>query len=268
MEYLIHLGQALSYVVIAMVILLSIYKITNLQSRTVALSLRQSGLFLGSAIALFGVIHGSSRGYLMDLQLTAGYGIFATLAIIASLFINNKLILPRMNNKNEILGNNLAVGISEFGTAVGTGLIMMGAMTGDGSLLTAVVFFLLGQVMLVFISYIYELITPYSVVDAVKNNNLSAGIMLGGVQIAMGVLLSHAVAGDFVDWSHDLTAFAISAVSGVVLIALIFNKFVDKIFLPNININEEIKEGSHEGDIILAAVVKISLAILASAVIL
>jgi len=268
MEYLISLGQALSYVIIAMVILLSINQVTKSNKQTMALSFRQGGLFLGSAFALYGVLHGYSRGYLEDLQLIAFYGVFSTLGIFLSLYINNKLILPRMNNGLEISKNNIAVGITEFGTALGTGLIMMGAMTGDGSFLTALVFFLLGQLMLVVISYVYELVTPYNVVDSIKNNNVSAGIMLGGVQIAMGVLLSHSVTGDFVNWGHDLTAFAISAVSGVILIALLFNKFIDKIFLPKIKVNEEVVEGTHEADIILAAIVKISLALLVSSVIL
>lgn len=268
MEYLINLGQALSYVVIAMVILLSINQLTKQKRQTLALSFRQGGLFLGSAFALYGILHGYSRGYFEDLQLIAFYGIFSTVGIFISLYINNKIILPRINNTLEINRNNIAVGLTEFGTTLGTGLIMMGAMTGDGSLLTAVVFFLLGQLMLVVISYIYELVTPYKIVEAIKNNNVSAGIMLGGVQIAMGVLLSHSVSGDFVNWNTDLIGFAISATSGVILIALLFNKFVDKIFLPNIKVNEEVAEGTHEADIVLAAIVKISLAILVSSVLL
>jgi uncharacterized membrane protein YjfL (UPF0719 family) len=268
MEYLINLGQAMSYVVIAMVILLSIYKVTSMETRTMALSLRQGGLFLGSALALYGVLHGSTRGYVVDLKLIVIYGVLSTLGVIVSLYINNKIILPRINNLFEIGKNNIAVGLSEFGTAVGTGLIMMGAMTGDGSFLTALVFFILGQIMLVVISYVYEYITPYNVVEAIKDNNISAGIMLGGVQIAMGILLSHSVSGDFVDWTNDLTAFGVSAISGVILIGLLFNKLIDKVFLPNIKVNEEIVEGNHESDIFLAAMVKISLAILVSSVVL
>lgn len=268
MEYLINLGQALSYLIIAMVILFSINKLTSMKRQTLALSFRQGGLFLGSALALYGVLHGYSRGYVEDLQLISFYGVFSTLGIFLSLYINNKIILPRINNNHAIALNNVSVGLTELGTTIGTGLIMMGAMTGDGSLLTAVVFFLLGQVMLVAISYVYEYITPYNVVDAVSEGNVSAGIMLGGVQIAMGVLLSHAVSGDFINWNHDLIAFAISATSGVILIGLLFNKFIDKIFLPNINVNEEVIDGTHDADIVLAAIVKISLAILVSSVIL
>ena len=268
MEYLINLAQALSYVIIAMVILLSINKLTAMKTRTMALAFRQGGLFLGSALALYGVLHGYSRGYFEDLQLIAFYGIFSTLGIFLSLYINNKIILPRINNTESIAKNNVAVGLTEFGTTLGTGFIMMGAMTGDGSLLTAVVFFLLGQVMLVAIAYVYEYITPYNVVNAVSNNNVSAGIMLGGVQIAMGILLSHAVSGDFVNWTQDLTGFAVSAISGVLLIGVLFNKFIDKIFLPHVKVNEEIIEGTHTADITLAAIVKISLAILVSSVLL
>lgn len=268
MEYFINLAQALSYVAIAMVILLAIYKTTSMKTRTLALSFRQGGLFLGSALAMYGVLHGYSRGYFEDLQLIVIYGILSTLGIIASLFVNNKLILPRFNNRDHIADNNLAVGLAEFGTAVGTGLIMMGAMTGDGSFLTAVVFFLLGQVMLVAISYVYEYITPYNVNKAIENKNISAGIMLGAIQIAMGVMLSQSVSGDFVNWSHDLTAFAISATSGIVLIAILFNKVIDKVFLPHIKVDQEVAEGNHTADIVLAAAVKISLAIIISSVVL
>ena len=98
-----------------------------------AVGLRRSGAQLGLAIAMMGVMAGSSSGSLLqDLLLTATYGALATLFMVSSLMITDKLVLPGVKNMMALKDNNIAVGAVEFGMLVATGIIAFSSIYGEG----------------------------------------------------------------------------------------------------------------------------------------
>ena len=68
---------------------------------------------------------------------------------------------------------NCGTGVVEFAVFVATGLNIYGALYGQGgSIFTAIVFWLMGQAVLVFIGKYYNLITHYNIIVENKRNTL------------------------------------------------------------------------------------------------
>ena len=110
-------------------------------------------------------------------------------------------MMGRMNNDRECIKvfilrdgrtavGNSALGMVEAGMYIATGFILNGSMSGGGgsfsqSLASALLFFVLGQVVLLAFGLVYETITPFHVRDEIRQNNLAAGIGLAGILVAL-----------------------------------------------------------------------------------
>ena len=81
-------------------------------------------------------------------------------------------------------------------------------------MLSALLFFVLGQVVLLTFGLLYEMITPFNVREEIKKNNLAAGIGLGGILVALGIILMSSLSGPFTGWGTDIAGFAIYTVFG------------------------------------------------------
>jgi uncharacterized membrane protein YjfL (UPF0719 family) len=150
---------------------------------------------------------------------------------------------------------------------IATGFILNGAVSGGGGtfvqgILSAGLFFILGQVALLVFGFLYELITPFNVRNEIKKNNLAAGIGLGGILIALGIILMASISGPFTGWGRDVAGFAVYTIYGIVML-LIFRVVVDRILLPTTNIAVEIEQDRN-----VAAMVLVESAINAVAVII
>ena len=133
--------------------------------------------------------------------------------------------------------------------------------------LYTLVFFALGQAALLIMVYVYEWITPYRVVEEVRNGNTAAGLMLGGTLVALGLILSAALKGPFEAWTIDIGGFALSASMGIVLL-LLLQWPIDRLFLPGTTLRVEIESDRNSAAIGVTIAVKVALALVISAVIL
>ncbi|CCK78483.1 DUF350 domain-containing protein [Desulfobacula toluolica] len=262
------LGQGFIYVVIGILFIWLVKKIDDWRTRdfdddvhiddgNIAVGLRRSGLYLGVAIALSGALGGSSKGFFLDLSHLLIDGFIITLFMFSSRFINDFIMLGNINNDQECVKSfvqpdgrkvvgNTAVGMVEAGMYVATGFILNGSISGSGgtfvqSIVSAILFFILGQLALLIVGFLYELITPFNVKNEIKSNNLAAGIGLGGILIALGIILMSSISGPFTGWANDLTSFGIYAVYGILML-LIFRIVIDKLLLPTTDIATEVKE--------------------------
>ncbi|MCF8114000.1 MAG: DUF350 domain-containing protein, partial [Desulfotignum sp.] len=219
----------------------------HIDDGNVAVGLRRAGLYLGIAFALSGAMTGSSKGFWLDIVQLVVDGLFITGFMFFSRFINDSVMLAHIDNDAECIRKfeqpdgtvktgNTAVGMVEAGMYLATGFILHGSFSGGGGtflqgILSAVLFFAIGQITLLILGLCYEMITPFNVRDEIKADNPAAGIGLAGSLIALGIILMSSLSGPFTGWINDLTGFFIYAVFGIVML-LVFRQVIDRLLLP------------------------------------
>jgi uncharacterized membrane protein YjfL (UPF0719 family) len=283
------LGQGLIYVIIGFFFIWLVKKAddfrtkdfdddTHIDDGNVAVGLRRAGLYLGIAIALSGAMEGGSKGIFLDIIQLVVDGFIIAGFMFTSRFINDLIMLGNINNDKECIKTfqqpdgsectgNTAVGMVEAGMYIATGFILNGSLSGGGGtfiqgIASVILFFIVGQFTLLIFGLLYELITPFNVREEIKNNNLAAGIGLGGILVALGIILMSSISGPFTGWGNDLASFGIYSVFGIAML-LIFRKIADKLLLPTTDIATEVKEDKN-----VAALVVIQSAINAIAIII
>ncbi len=149
-------------------------------------------------------------------------------------------ILYKFSTVKEIItDHNVGTGAVEAGAMVATSLMIAGAINGQGSFLSTLVFFLLGLGLLVLFSHFHALLTPYDDHEEIEKDNVAAGAYLGFSMIALGIIVFKATIGDFVSWGYNLSWFAGYAVLGFLGLAVL-QKMILAVFLPGADIEEEI----------------------------
>lgn len=236
-----------------------------------SIGIRRAGLYLGGMIAMAGVLTGASQGFVNDVVALAAYGVLSYALLFIARMVNDAIILHGLNNDDECKNCNTAVGVVEFGNYIATGLIINGCVSGSGGgmlqgIISTVVFFGIGQVVLLALSSIYEALTPFECLKEIGSNNTAASVMLAGKTIALGFILRSSVAGTSLGWSADIRSFAVSAVTGIILL-LVFNKIIDKLFLPKTDLNIEIERDRNVAAVIVTQVATIGFAIIISTVV-
>ncbi len=211
-----------------------------------ALGIAMSGYYLGLILAIGGSIVGPSQGLYEDLIDIFFYGLISVVLLNISILINDKLILHAFNNTKELIEDqNCGTGAVECATYMATGLIIFGAISGEGgNLFTALVFWVLGQVVLVFAGLIYDLIISYDLHEQIEKDNVAAGVGFAGALLAVGNVIRLAVSGDFESWKINLISFVVYSLAGLVLLPLV-RFLVDKILLPGQSLSAEIARQEH-----------------------
>ena len=206
-----------------------------------AMAIAVTGYFLGLVFALGGVILGPSNGLVNDLFDLYFYGGAAIILMLVSARINDKLILFKFDNVKEIITDrNEGTGAIVAGNHISVGLIISGAISGQGGdLITALAFWGLGQLALVLVSIAYNFILPFDLHHEVEKDNVAVGVAFAGVLIALGNIIGLGISGDFASWEENLTEFGIYTGLGVVLLPVL--RFVtDKFLLPGAKLTDEL----------------------------
>jgi len=206
-----------------------------------ALALSVAGYYAGLIFALGGCIVGPSHGLIADVFDILIYGFCSIVLINLSWFVCDKLILRHFHVIDELIRDqNQGTGAVSCGVSIASGLIIFGAISGEGgNIWTAITFWCIGQLMLVLAGWMYNFITPYSIHDEIEKDNVAAGVSFAGALVAMGIVVGLSAEGDFESWSHDLPRFiAISAI-GLILLPII-RFLTDKVLFPTRKITDEI----------------------------
>ncbi len=224
-----------------------------------ALSVSLAGYFIAVVIVFLGALLGPSRGLAIDLLSVGGYSIGGLLLLNVSRFVNDKLILRKFSNVKEIIEDqNTGTGAVQFGSYVASGCIIAGAIHGvGGGPLSALVFFVLSQILLVIFGLLYNALTPYDVHEEIEKDNVAAGVAFGGGLVALGIVLMRASSGSFVGWGVNLRNFGIDAALIFVLLPLM-RVFFDRIILPGARLDTEISKDRNVGAAFLEAGVMVS----------
>ncbi len=187
-----------------------------------ALGVSIMGYLLGVGFVLAGVLMGPSRGLGRDLIDISLYGALGIVLLNVSRVLNDRLILGRFSNVKEIIEDrNVGTGAVQAGSYLASGLVVAGAVSGSGGgIVTALVFFVLGQAGLIGFGLLYTRLAAYDVHAEIEADNAAAGVAFGGALVALGIVLAKAAGGDFVSWSDNLTRFGVTLAVGLVLLPL------------------------------------------------
>ncbi len=270
--FVITAGNTLAFVVLYGVLtllakwikdLLTPYNLTAelVKRDNLAIGISASGYFLATAIVFVGATLGPSKGFLTDLVAVGGYSVLGILFLNAARIILDKLMLTRFATLKEIIEDrNCGVGAVRAGAYIATGLIAAGSISGQGGgVLTAIVFFVLGQLCLLAFARLYDVITPYDLHQELESGNVAAGVAFGGTLVAIGIITANAVAGDFVAWGPSLLWFAEVVVIGMIVLPIV-RFFMDKLIITGEDLNQEIARDRNIAAGLLEMTVAISFA--------
>ncbi|MCK5614515.1 DUF350 domain-containing protein [Candidatus Pacearchaeota archaeon] len=236
-----------------------------------AIGIRRAGLYMAGMIGMSGVLYGASLGFVSDIIDLCTYGLLTYTMLFACRHINDSILLSDIDNDAQCMAGNTSVGIIEFGSYVATGLIIFGCIAGDGNsivqaIVSTVVFFVIGQILLLGLIYVYEHITAFNVFNEIKKGNNAAAIMVAGKTIALGFILKNSLMGSFTGWTNDLTSFAVSAGTGIILL-IIFGWILDKLFLPGTNLHDEIERDQNVAAAVVHQAATIGFALIVSSLV-
>ncbi|MEQ9288996.1 MAG: DUF350 domain-containing protein [Cyclobacteriaceae bacterium] len=215
-----------------------------------AFSVAYVGYFVGLLLAIGSALLGESDGLVNDLIDIGVYGGLSILLLNLSIIINDKIILHKFHVKKEIVDQrNTGSGIVEGAMAVSTGLIILGAIHGEGHgaggpIITAILYWVLGQGLMFVTAKVYNAITPYDVHDHIEKGNIAVGIGFAGALIAIANLIRFALMHDFESWSITLSDVGVDVGIGLVFLPIV-RFLTDKILLPGQNLTDEIVNQEH-----------------------
>lgn len=215
-----------------------------------ALGLSMAGYYLGVVAIFLGTLHEPDDGdaaytsteYLSDLLEVFLYSLAGIFLLNISRFLLDKLILRQFCTRKEIIEDrNVGTGAVQFGNYITSGLVIAGAFHGEGDILSAALFFGLGEAALICFVGFYQMVTRYNIHDEIEKDNVAAGVALGGNMIAIGIILLKGLAGSVTTLSENVTAFVVYAVAGFALLFAV-RWVADLFMLPNATFDKEIAE--------------------------
>ena len=220
-----------------------------------------SGYYIGFTILFCGAYLGPSYGFWQDLVIVGGYSILGLALLNVSRFLNDFYMLPEFSVASAIRRDrNTAAGVVLGCNFVASALIVAGAIQGEGGgVISALVFYALGQLALTLFAKLQERLTPYKIQTEIRDNNVAAGLGFGGGLVALGVVLMAGVKGDFVSWSYNLSRLAV-VVLGVFVYLVLVRLFFDKLVISKADLNKEIATDHNTGAGLMEFAVAVSFA--------
>ncbi len=229
------------------------------QKSNLAVAVGLSGYFLGVVLVFLGAVYqpfsplvsdalGFNRVFAEDVLRVFLFSLAGIVALNLASFVMDRLVLYKFSVRKEMVEDqNVGTGAVAFGMNVAIGLVIAGAISGEGGgPETSLAFFGMGLVVLIVFALFYDLTTPFSIHEEIEKDNAAVGIALGGNLIAMGIVILKAVFGDFPGWGEGITEFLTFAVLGFVLL-YVMRLLIDKLLLPTAKISDELAERRNVG---------------------
>lgn len=210
-----------------------------------AFSIAHTGYLAGLLLAIGSAIVGPSNGLVNDFIDMGVYGGVSIILLNLSVIICDKVILRKFSVYKEIIEDrNEGTGVVEAAVAIASGLIIFGAVSGEGTglvqgIITAVVFWAVGQVVMILTALIYDFTLSYSVSDEIEKDNVAVGVAFAGVLVAIANLVRYAVSGDFISWIDSFSKLGVELIVGLLLLPVV-RFLADRVLLPGRKITDEL----------------------------
>ena len=221
-----------------------------------------TGYMVGLATILFRVVTTPSDDFLQGLVDLAAWGAIGIVLLNLSAWIHEKSVLGAWGGTKEIVDNgNIATGSVEGGGFIGTGFIIGACVGGESagwadSLVTAAVFFVLGQLALILWSLVYRKMAGHGLRGRIPQGNVAAGVAAGLSLAAFGIALSHPIA-----QSASVVLFALWTLVGMISLSVL-RVLVDWLIFPRHSLNQEIREDQNWGAGLIEGGLAVSVAFL------
>jgi len=256
-EYIGYIINTLGYLVTAFVLFFIgklVYQLFHpsikvkyelVENDNLAFAIAHAGYFIGILLAIGAAIVGDSNGLVQDIIDISTYGLLGIVLLNISTIITDKVLLSKFSTRKEIIEDkNAGTGVIEAANAIASGLIIMGAVTGEGQTgmngyLSALMFWAIGQVGVIIITLVYNLITPYNVHEEIEKDNVAVGIGFAGVIVAIANLIFFAIKGDFEGWSETFINIGFEVGIGILMLP-VFRFIADKVLLPGQKLTDEL----------------------------
>ena len=249
------------------------------QKNNLAVALRLSGYLVGVILVFLGALYqpltlvpvegfGFDLAYGQEVLRVFLYSIAGIVALNLVRLLMDRVILYKFDIEKEVVQDqNVGTGAAEFGMYVATGLLIAGAVSGEGvgtevvAALTALAFFGMGLVLLVLFALFYQITTSFDIHAEIEGKNTAVGIAFGGNLIAIGLVTFKALFGDFAGWGESIAAFLIFGVIGFALL-YVLRLLIDLLLLPSVKISNALSVGRNVGVAFIESAVVISAAMI------
>jgi uncharacterized membrane protein YjfL (UPF0719 family) len=144
------------------------------------------------------------------------HALLAILLLYFSRFLNDWFILYHFNNNREVVQEkNVAVALVEGATYLASAYIIAGAFYDwESGLTVALLWFVIGQVLLVILAFFFRLISRNADAE-LDHRNLAVGIALAAFLLAGGIVCGAVISGPSKGWKQDSIAVAIYITSWI-----------------------------------------------------
>lgn len=206
-----------------------------------------AGFVLGLAIALGGTTYGVRGQSAIDAFISlAVYGLLAIVLMRLSITINDKWILHRFCVHKEIIEDrNTGTAFVVAGSFVASGFMIAGALTGESisfiaGIVDLLVYWAVGQALLVFGGWLFQKITPYDVHHTIEHDdNTAAGLSFGGFLVGLGIIMMTSLTGAGSNLFAEIGPTILIAVTGMLLLVAT-RIIIDRLFLPSAPLAREV----------------------------
>lgn len=206
-----------------------------------AVGIRNAAYLLSVVIAFQGVARTGGESLRADLLALASYALLAIVLLAISGIVNDKLILYRWDNNREVVREgNVGVALVEGATYFATALIMVGAAGSSDPATTEILWFVIGQAVLVALAFVYQVIVP-GVHHQLDDHNLACGISLAGLLASGGIALGAAVSGPSQGWAEDAMNTG-AYLLGWLVFMLVAMLIANRVILPSANLRQQVME--------------------------
>ncbi len=190
-----------------------------IQHDNAALGMSVAGYIFGVLLVIIAVLTGPGHDdILTDFILVTMYGISGIVYMaLAGIFGLSFCLNPSVNT--SVRSGNTAAGITVGAGYVATGLIVSGVFSGEGEgdILAAILFLILGQITLFGCTLLYRYLTRYDDIQEIVNGNTAAALSYAGLMIAVGLIIGDALTGEFIGYREGIEDFSIGVLAVFVL---------------------------------------------------
>jgi uncharacterized membrane protein YjfL (UPF0719 family) len=209
----------------------------------VAFAIVLGGYYFGILLVLGAPLSGSSRGSLLhDAGSVVLWGLLAIVLLNLSSFLSRRLLCGHLDLTREVIEKqNVAAGTVLAGSYVANALLVLGALSDEGGIAAAAVFWIYAQLLLEVAAFVFMRGVHYDVAALIARDNRAVGVMMAGLLVALGNVLRMAIAGTFEGWG---AGFLTATIYGIAGLALLFSVhwLTDWVLLPGVTIREEVLE--------------------------
>jgi uncharacterized membrane protein YjfL (UPF0719 family) len=188
----------------------------------------------------------------------AEHAVVAILLIYLSRFLNDWFILYHFNNNREVVHEkNIAVAVVEGATYLASAYVIAGAFYDwETGLWLAIVWFLIGQVLLILLGLLYHGLSR-SADTQLDEQNLAVGLSLGSFLLSGGIVCGAIISGPSKGWQQDLLIVTAYIVGWIVLM-LVAHVVSDALVFRKSRLGDEVTEQRNLAAALFKAVIFLS----------